>query len=530
MHVSHETIYNAIYAHPKGELRKALIDCLRRPVESYSPSHPKRCGARMELSLLKIMETLETSDVDWLLSVAVTETVMPDKLLIREGATAGDLFIVDDGLLAVCLEPVIGLAKPHELARLGAGDVVGDLSLLDDSPAAASVRALESSVVLRIPRARLLQHLSQDDGFASRFHQGIGRLNRQRLREALKFIARLASSRAELVEENDDARVVLERLDDLKNELIDLDRLLVARGEGAELFAAERNAVVQSFGDWARLFDAAIRSELPEHVREQLGALAQRELLPYLAMTFAAERTYSKPRGYAGDYYTIELIYQNNPAGTGRLGALVDECFHRLPASNAVRNRRPLMAEEIARILASVPVPAHVLSMACGPAKEVQDFLRHHPGAALHFTGLDIDHEALEFVDAWAREDGRTANVTTLHGNLLHIAMGRQTLGLPPQHLIYSIGLIDYFNDKFVIKLLDWVHAQLASGGRVVLGNFHSRNPTRGLMDHVLDWRLIHRDETDMNRLFQSSRFGRAATRIVFEDEGINMFAECQKD
>lgn len=29
-HVSHETIYNAIYAHPKGELRRELIACLRQ--------------------------------------------------------------------------------------------------------------------------------------------------------------------------------------------------------------------------------------------------------------------------------------------------------------------------------------------------------------------------------------------------------------------------------------------------------------------------------------------------------------------
>src|ERR1700737_928904 len=30
LHVSHETIYTAIYAHPRGELRRQLIACLRQ--------------------------------------------------------------------------------------------------------------------------------------------------------------------------------------------------------------------------------------------------------------------------------------------------------------------------------------------------------------------------------------------------------------------------------------------------------------------------------------------------------------------
>jgi len=37
MHVSHETIYNAIYAHPKGELRKTLIACLRQANSGRKP-------------------------------------------------------------------------------------------------------------------------------------------------------------------------------------------------------------------------------------------------------------------------------------------------------------------------------------------------------------------------------------------------------------------------------------------------------------------------------------------------------------
>jgi len=48
-------------------------------------------------------------------------------------------------------------------------------------------------------------------------------------------------------------------------------------------------------------------------------------------------------------------------------------------------------------------------------------------------------------------------------------------------------------------------------------------------MDHVFEWRLIHRTEEDLNRLFQRSAFGRPCTRITFEPLGITMFAECIK-
>jgi IS30 family transposase len=41
LHVSHETIYNAIYAHPKGELRKELVACLR---QGRSGRRPRSAG------------------------------------------------------------------------------------------------------------------------------------------------------------------------------------------------------------------------------------------------------------------------------------------------------------------------------------------------------------------------------------------------------------------------------------------------------------------------------------------------------
>jgi hypothetical protein len=62
-----------------------------------------------------------------------------------------------------------------------------------------------------------------------------------------------------------------------------------------------------------------------------------------------------------------------------------------------------------------------------------------------------------------------------------------------------------------------------------VLGNFHPCNVTRAVMDHVLGWKLVHRTAEDMTRLYRASTFGRDCARVLYEEEGVNLFAECVK-
>ena len=80
-----------------------------------------------------------------------------------------------------------------------------------------------------------------------------------------------------------------------------------------------------------------------------------------------------------------------------------------------------------------------------------------------------------------------------------------------------------------VVALMNTIFDLLKPGGRALLGNFHPANPDKAIMDHVLDCKLTHRTEGDMHRMFRASRFGKAADRIYFEEQGINLFAECSK-
>jgi hypothetical protein len=311
----------------------------------------------------------------------------------------------------------------------------------------------------------------------------------------------------------------------------------------ADQEALKRDGVVpdemaKEIRDGFRYFVEYLNTEIGEgspeeqHVKDELGARVQREILPLVLLTKTAERCYSKPRGYAGDFMTIEWIYQEQPDGAGRLGRLLDQCFFDSPAAQAVQNRRGILVAAILdAIERSLPEPAQVTTMASGPAEEVFDvFDRLDDPTKLKCTLIDIDLQALAFLDDRIRKKGLNRQMNLVSGNLVYLATGRQKLDVGPQDLIYSIGLIDYFNDKYVIKLMNYAHALLRPGGKLILGNFHPRNTTRAFMDYVLDWKLIHRTEEDMDRLFAASDFNKPCTRVEFEQGGVNLFAECTRD
>lgn len=316
-------------------------------------------------------------------------------------------------------------------------------------------------------------------------------------------------------------------LEDFKRVLIDADRAAIQNH--GDLPPEAASDVRKRFGELCLWLNRELGDAGPgsPEAKQELGARVQRELLPYLMLTENGERWYSKPRGYAGDFLSIERIYADRPGGSCRLGPLLDRCFLDLHAAQAVRNRRGLLCEEIDRVIAERRgEPARVLSMACGPARELFDvYASLRDPSLLKATCLDIDLQALAFVSDLRDRRKLKQHMKLENANLVYLATGRQKLDLPPQDLVYSIGLIDYFDDAFVVRLLDFTYDRLRPGGTVILGNFHPDNPSRGMMDHVLDWKLIHRSEGDMNRLFQASKFGRPCDAIRFEEQRINLFA-----
>ena len=480
------------------------------------------------LEILELLNELHEEDVEWIFSEGVQQNVIANTVIIREGEVPDSIFFVLQGLLGVQISAI----SSQPLRLLGPGEVVGEMSYLEKEAANANVTAVESSLLLALSKKKLDARVKEDPVFGTHLFRAMAKTISMRLRHSMAAVSLQLKDRETL------DRVVEEKWALLFSEINRFKALVQKADEEAlqnqgEIPASLFSEVLTRFRAFSEYLNATLgdASGEPELIRHEMSQRIKLEILPYILLTETAERMYSKPRGYAGDYFTIQLIYENKPSGTGRIGPLMDACFQDEPAAKAVRNRRYLLLDEIQRTFNEKEGSVvRVTSMACGPAAEVFDCIASlDDPAKIDATLVDIDMQALAFVSDRIERSRLKRYVKPVFGNLVYLATGRQKLDIPEQDLVYSIGLIDYFNDKFVIALMNYVYDLLAPGGRIILGNFHPRNTTKALMDHVLDWKLIHRTEEDMNRLYAASRFGSPCTNIRFEEEGVNLFAECRK-
>ncbi len=126
---------------------------------------------------MQLFGVLNDLDVGWIGKVSTVQTLAPGQLLIQEQVAIKSLYILLEGQLSVFLSG----AGDQEVAKLQSGEIVGEISFVDPRPPLASVKALQTSIVLRLDRTTLTEHLAKDHAFAARFYRAIASFLASRL-------------------------------------------------------------------------------------------------------------------------------------------------------------------------------------------------------------------------------------------------------------------------------------------------------------------------------------------------------------
>ncbi|MBN2091505.1 class I SAM-dependent methyltransferase, partial [candidate division KSB1 bacterium] len=156
-----------------------------------------------------------------------------------------------------------------------------------------------------------------------------------------------------------------------------------------------------------------------------------------------------KPYGYSGDFLMIDKIYQHHTSANAKLKNW-DLFFHAQKAPIAVRNRKQYFIDLLTHLRTrEKDKPLHILNVACGPCRDVYEYLQATGDRNMHFHCVDYDIHALEYAQKICADF--LDQITFCEKNALRF---RSEIKFD---LVWSAGLLDYFPDKpfkFVLKRL----------------------------------------------------------------------------
>jgi extracellular factor (EF) 3-hydroxypalmitic acid methyl ester biosynthesis protein len=261
----------------------------------------------------------------------------------------------------------------------------------------------------------------------------------------------------------------------------------------------------------------------------------QTALHPLLLRAPFVYRSFVKPMGYAGDYEMVNQILGDPQQGTSTYFQVVNAQFLQAAVAEAHRNRIDTLVDYLnraAKLAEREGRQIKILNVGCGPAVEIQRFIETYPEPGrLSFTLVDFSEETLAYtracMDSAARATGKTVDVQFVHESvhdLLKRAVRRDAIaGSELFDFVYCAGLFDYLSDKVCARLLQYFVQRSREGGSILVTNVHSNNPGTGIMEHVMEWHLIYRDERMIESVLPSPR---EATHIYTDVTGVNLFAE----
>lgn len=297
------------------------------------------------------------------------------------------------------------------------------------------------------------------------------------------------------------------------------------------------NTVANTIGDYiVKTFETqyvslnSMLKNVDQGVKDAAFEFFRGQMIDLLLSAPFHNRAYTKPLGYAGDFQMMNQIYAHEGMGDSLFAKCLHLYFISAPESRAVRNRAEYLLQQILDgYKRNKNTTFSVLSVASGPAFEVQNFIKKYPEFAVNtkFSLLDQDMEALQHaqrkIKVLERDLKIKINCEFIHKPIKHVI----AKGLSSKHnLIYSAGLFDYFTDPVAHMAAKRLFEALDENGKLIIGNFSNASLGQLTMDIALDWHLIYRSTENLSSLF--AEIGKNFF-IESEEEGINLFCHIDK-
>lgn len=140
---------------------------------------------------------LNDLDIEWMINNGSKAELEIGDRLIRKGEPIENLYIVLSGQLSI----TDGL-NDKNIALIGAGEVVGEMSFLESRPPSVSVIAAETTTVYCISRELMNSRLASNLEFRANFYYAISLFLSNRLRKTTSQLGYGTPEETDIIDEN----------------------------------------------------------------------------------------------------------------------------------------------------------------------------------------------------------------------------------------------------------------------------------------------------------------------------------------
>ncbi len=242
-------------------------------------------------------------------------------------------------------------------------------------------------------------------------------------------------------------------------------------------------------------------------------------MAPWAYKSRIVKHGHDKPKGYPGDFKTLEVIYDHLLISSNNIGLLFDAYLQGSPYGVAVRNRKNILKQHLKRFIFNNNGPLRILNLASGSCREIRELFQENQisDRDLNFFLLDWDNESLQFSRAKLLELQTNSKFNFLNEDLLAIIRNDNFSNKYRNSFdfIYSIGLADYLPDRVIKKLVRQCYDWLSAGGEFVIAHKDREKTFSHLSpEWFCDWEFIPRNEAEVIKLLKESGVSEAITEI----------------
>lgn len=133
--------------------------------------------------VLYMLGQLSDENIEWMIARGRKKQAPAGTVLIEEGKASDVVYIVLDGQLGIFVRSG---GRDQQIATRGTGEILGEMSFVEDSLPTATVKTVENSVLFVLAKSELAHKLETDRDFAARFYRGIAISLSYRLRESME--------------------------------------------------------------------------------------------------------------------------------------------------------------------------------------------------------------------------------------------------------------------------------------------------------------------------------------------------------